>query len=132
MSRDIKVTFPGGKQVDAEDRGMIIHTDQSARNGGEESAPEPFSLFLASIATCAGIYALEFCLTRKLTTEGLSVVMCADRDAERKMYTRIRLEVTPPKDFPEKYRDALVRAVNLCSVKKHLMNPPEFETEMMD
>ena len=48
------VTFPGGKRVDAEYDGFTIKTDQSPKGGGEGSAPQPFDLFLASIATCAG------------------------------------------------------------------------------
>ena len=34
-----------------------IHTDQPAPAGGD-SAPSPFDLFLASIATCMGFYAI--------------------------------------------------------------------------
>ncbi|MBW2050564.1 MAG: osmotically inducible protein OsmC, partial [Deltaproteobacteria bacterium] len=51
----VEVSFPGGKRVDAQIGGFTIKTDQSRDNGGDESAPEPFQLFLASIATCAGI-----------------------------------------------------------------------------
>ena len=50
------VTFPGGKRVDAEYGGFTVRTDQPPQSGGEGSAPQPFDLFLASIATCAGIY----------------------------------------------------------------------------
>ena len=41
MTRTLKLEFPGGKRVDVIDRDMTIRTDQSARNGGEGSAPEP-------------------------------------------------------------------------------------------
>lgn len=128
--KKFSVSFPGGKRVDAHYDGRTVCTDQSVRNGGEGSAPEPFDLFWISQITCVGIYALEFCTTRNLSTEGLSVDLEADRDPEKKMYTKVRIKVTPPKDFPEKYRDAIVRAVNLCSVKKHILNPPEFEIDL--
>jgi hypothetical protein len=29
--------------------------------------------------------------------------------------------------LPQKYRDAIVRAMDSCAVKKHLLLPPEFE-----
>ncbi len=57
MIKTIEVGFPGGKRVDAIIDDRLIQTDQRAENGGEGSAPEPFELFLASIATCAGIFA---------------------------------------------------------------------------
>ncbi|MBN1268143.1 MAG: OsmC family protein [Kiritimatiellae bacterium] len=123
--------FPGGKKVDVELNGVTVRTDQSVKNGGEGSAAEPFTLFLASIAACAGVYALEFCQTRGLSTEGLSVVMSGERDPEKKRYMKFRIEVKTPEDFPDKYREAILRAVNLCSVKKHIVNPPEFEVALV-
>ena len=32
------------------------------KHGGDESAPAPYSLFLASIGTCVGIYVVYFCV----------------------------------------------------------------------
>ncbi|HSO23567.1 MAG TPA: hypothetical protein VLT81_11690, partial [Chondromyces sp.] len=58
------VRFPGGARVEADYNGFEIATDQARDSGGEASAPEPFDLFLASIATCAGIYVLRFCQKR--------------------------------------------------------------------
>ena len=62
----VKVSFPDGKKIDATIGEFTINTDQKKENGGDESAPEPFQLFLASIATCAGIYALNFCQARHI------------------------------------------------------------------
>ena len=58
VEREIKVAFSGGLRIDAEYRGFLIKTDQPVADGGEGSAPAPFDLFLASLATCAGYYAL--------------------------------------------------------------------------
>jgi len=128
--KDITVTFPGGKRVDAHYDGRTVCTDQSVKNGGEGSAPEPFDLFFVSIATCVGIYALEFCETRKLNTEGLSVRLMADRDPEKKLLTPIQIKVTVPGDFPEKYEQAIMRAADLCAVKKHIVNPVDFDLSL--
>ena len=57
---NMKITFPGGKKVNAIYKDFIITTDQSKKEGGEGTSPEPFSLFLASIGTCTGIYILDF------------------------------------------------------------------------
>jgi putative redox protein len=42
------------------------------------------------------------------------------------MVAEIRINVDLPAGFPDKYRDAIVRAVNQCAVKKHMEQPPEF------
>ncbi len=71
----IEVSFPGGKKVDASIKGFTIPTDQPISSGGEGSAPSPFDLFLSSIATCAGIYALGFCESKGIDTTGLKLEM---------------------------------------------------------
>lgn len=124
--KDITVSFPGGKRVDAHYGDRTVQTDQSLKNGGEGSAPEPFDLFFVSMATCVGIYVLEFCSARDLDTEGLGVRLISELDPEQKRYPKIALDITLPSGFPEKYRKAIWRTVNLCTVKKHIINPPEF------
>ena len=126
MAKIVDVSFPGGKRVDARIGETVIKTDQSVKNGGEATAAEPFQLFLASIATCAGIYALEFCLARKLSMEGLSLKMICDRDRELKRYTRMTIDLRLPEGFPEKLVPAIIRSMNLCAVKKHIIEAPEF------
>jgi putative redox protein len=120
------VTFPGNKRVDAQYKGFDIHTDQSVANGGEASAPAPFDLFLASIATCAGIYVLEFCQHRSIPVKNIRLIQKTERNSETRMIEKIIIELFVPPEFPEKYKDAVIRAAQLCSVKKHLFQPPEF------
>ena len=121
------VTFPGGKRVDAEYGGYTIRTDQPPQSGGEGSAPQPFDLFLASMATCAGIYVKGYCDSRGIATEGLGLEMQIEREPEKHRVVRLVLEIKLPEGFPEKHREAVIRAADLCAVKKHILNPPAFE-----
>jgi ribosomal protein S12 methylthiotransferase accessory factor len=123
----MKVTFPGGKRVDAEYGGFTIRTDQSPKGGGEGSAPQPFDLFLASIATCAGIYVKGYCDARGLSSDGLGLEMQIEHDHEAHRIGRLVLDITLPPGFPEKHREAVIRAADLCTVKKHMLQPPAFE-----
>lgn len=125
-----EVTFPGGVRVDASYRGHLLHTDQPAPLG-ENTAPSPYDLFLASIATCAGYYALRFCQERGLSTEGMSLSMTSERDPERKRLRTVRIALTAPAGFPEQYEDAIVRSMDLCAVKKAIADPPEFEMSVV-
>lgn len=125
---EIQVTFPGGKKVNAEIGGRIIPTDQPAAAGGEGSAPTPFDYFLASLATCAGIYVLSFCQEREIQTEGLALTQrmeFGEVEGKRKL-ERVVMDITLPAGFPEKYRKAVTKAAELCTVKKVLADPPEF------
>ncbi len=123
----VEVSFPDGKRIDAKIGKFIINTDQAVANGGDESAPEPFQLFLASIATCAGIYALSFCQSRKISVDGMSLSMECDWDEDKNRYPKMSINLRLPEGFDEKYRKAVIRSMDLCSVKKHMIDPPEFE-----
>ncbi len=127
MANDMIITFAGGKKVNAEYNGFTIKTDQAAHAGGEGSAPEPFSLFLASIGTCAGIYVFAFCESRGIPTEGIRLVQSHQRKENGRGIGRIVITIELPSDFPEKYKDAVISAANLCAVKRHIIDPPVFD-----
>ncbi|GAB4289064.1 MAG: OsmC family protein [Myxococcota bacterium] len=119
------VTFAGGKRVNVEFSGFVVKTDQSRLSGGEGSAPEPFSLFLASIGACAGVYALGFCRSRDIPTEGIRLIQRNIRSKEGRI-EEVEIEIELPSEFPEKYRGAIIRAAEQCAVKKAIENPPKF------
>jgi ribosomal protein S12 methylthiotransferase accessory factor len=120
----IEMEFPGGVAVDARFDGQLVRTDQLAPQGGG-TAPSPFDLFLVSLGTCAGFYALRFCQERGIATAGLGVSLETTQDPESKRLSLVAITLTLPADFPEKYRTAIVRAVDQCSVKKAILSPPE-------
>ncbi len=129
MDREMKISFPGGLRVDAEYKGFVIKTDQPVYSGGDGSAPSPFDLFLVSIAACAGYYVLAFCNERGIPTEKAAVVMKTGKNPETKRIEKLSIEIQLSSEFPEKYKKVLIKAVNDCSVKAHILNPPVFKVE---
>jgi putative redox protein len=120
------IDFPGGARVDAHFGPYTVVTDQPPSGGGEGSAPTPFSLFLASIGACAGIFVLGFCRQRGLPADGIRLVQRMETDPLTHMVARVSLDIRLPPDFPEKYKDAVIRSAEQCTVKKHLEHPPVF------
>ncbi len=129
MENSMNVSFPGGKRVNASYNGFVVETDQSKENGGDATFPEPYDLFLASLATCAGYYVMKFCDGRSIPTDGVSIHQSWERNEEEKRIERINLRIQVSSEFPAKYLKALVRAANTCTVKKIFSNPPEITTE---
>ena len=124
---ELLIDFPGGDRVDAHFGSYTVKTDQPSIAGMPQD-PTPFALFLASIGTCAGIFVLSFCNQRGLSTEGIKIVQRVNQNRGTHMVETIDLEIQIPATFPEKYREALVRSAELCAVKRHLENPPKFNT----
>jgi ribosomal protein S12 methylthiotransferase accessory factor len=121
---DMTFSFPGGARVDGVVDGFVIRTDQPP----DATAPSPFTLFLASIGACAGVYVQAFCRRRGIPTEDIRIVQRNIPDAEG-MVGRVEVVVELPASFPEQYREAVVRAADRCAVKQHLLRPPEIVTE---
>ena len=122
----MEITFDGGKVITAHFKDHIVRTDQSLKNGGENSAPAPFDLFLASIGTCAGIYVKSFCDQRQIPADNIRIIQEVEFNMEKRIPAAIKLDIQLPADFPEKYRDAVINAADLCLVKKTMVDPPEF------
>lgn len=123
---EMRVHFPGGKKVNAEYNGFTHLTDQPTYAGGDGSAPSPFEMFLASLATCAGIYVLGFCQQRGIESKDIELIQSVEVNPQTRMIGKINLEIKLPQDFPEKYRAAVIQSATLCAVKKHMETPPEF------
>jgi putative redox protein len=123
----MEIIFEGGKVVTAYSHGHVIKTDQPVHSGGQNSAPSPYELFLASIGTCSGIYVKSFCDNRNIPTENIRIVQTAEFDEETGLPTNIRIDIKLPPDFPEKYKEAVISVAELCKVKKTMDDPPVFE-----
>ncbi len=123
----INVTFLEGVQINANVDGFDILTDQPEDNGGNNTAPNPYYLFLAGLATCTGFFAQRFCKERNISTVGLGLSLDMERDEETHTTTKIIIELKLPENFPTKYNKAILRAAEQCAVKKTLENPPQIE-----
>ena len=127
MSISMEISFPGGQRVFSKFKEFTIKTDQSIKDGGENTAPTPSDLFFASIGTCTGLYALRFCESRHIDTKELKLSLELQSDPKIHMVNKIVFKIDLPPEFPDKYISALIKSMNLCYVKKHLQQPPQFE-----
>jgi ribosomal protein S12 methylthiotransferase accessory factor len=104
--------------VEAHYDGLTVRTAQDG------SAPAPFDVFLASLGTCAGFYISRFCRLRGIPTEGIRITQLSDQDPDTHMVRTVEIDVALPGNFPERYREAILRAAGQCTVKRHLAVPP--------
>ncbi len=124
----IDIQFDGHKKVNAVIDGFTIKTDQTIQSGGENSAPTPFNLFLASLGTCAGIYVKSFCDQRGIDTVGIRIEMDYVYDQTQKMIVKFIMLIYMPAGFPEQYEAAVIKSASLCAVKRHLN--PDIENDI--
>lgn len=124
---EMDITFAGNKKVLSHYKGFTVASDQPVNEGGDGSAPEPYDLFLASLGTCAGVYVVYFCEKRKIPIDGLKMTVQSDKNKKTNLFESIRMTIQLPVGFPEKYRSAVVRAAEMCTVKRSFKHPPRIE-----
>ncbi len=122
---EMEIQFPGGKRVNSIYKGFLVETDQPESDGGDDTAPEPYDLFLSSMGTCAGVYILYFCESRDIPIDGIKMTLAFEKNEKTHLVEQIHIRIHLPDAFPAKYRKAVVRAAQMCTVKRSLFKPPE-------
>ena len=123
---DMTFTLGAGSRVDGHVGPFTIATDQPP----DATAPTPFTLFLASIGACAAYYVQKFCRTRDIPVDNIRVSQRHEKGATG-LVERVHIGVELPPGFPDRYRTAVLRAADQCTVKKHLEHPPSIDVEAL-
>jgi putative redox protein len=126
----ISVRHLGEDRLAISVRGHALTADQPLGGGGEDTAPTPTELFVASLAACVAFYAERFLRRHGLETEGL-VVACDyawARDPARVGQIDVRLEA--PGLTPDRY-EAFARVVQHCPIHTTLLQPPEVRFQVV-
>lgn len=123
----MEIILGDNQKVTAKYKGFEVLTDQPEKAGGNNEAASPFDLFLISIGTCAGWYVKSFCQKRNISEEGIRVSQKHHFNTDKRMIDRIDIIIHLPETFPDKYKEAVVKTAGQCTVKKHVLDAPEFQ-----
>lgn len=119
------VRFVAGEAYEVTVRGHRVVVDQPVNAGGQDTAPTPTELFVASLATCVAFYAGRYLTRHGYSRDGLAVSagyeMASDRPAR---VSSVRLAVRVPADLPSERCAALRAVVSHCTVHNSLASPP--------
>ncbi len=128
--RDVR--FVAGESYEVSVRGHRVLVDQPLDAGGQDTAPTPTELFVASLATCVAFYAGRYLTRHGYSRDGLAVSAVFDMASDRPArVSGIRLTVLPPADLPADRRRALRAVVSHCTVHNSLSLPPPVAIELI-
>ena len=123
----MNVQYRGGVAFEIAARGHRIICDQPRENYGDDAGLTPPELLLASLAACAGYYAVEYLKTRRLSTEGVEVRLVSSKALKPARLSDFQIEIIVG-DVDERHEDGIRRAVKACLIHNTLLNPPSIET----
>lgn len=128
---EVKVRQLDGVRFAIQARSHTILCDQPVENGGTDAGMTPPELLLASLASCAEFYAVQYLRTRGLAETGVEVTVTAEKLKPPARLGNFRVQVACPVALSDEHREALVRSVHHCLVHTTLLNPPQIDIELM-
>lgn len=128
----MRVEHLGGDRFAIDVRGHRVLVDQPAEAGGQDSAPTPTELFVASLASCVAFYARRYLRRHGLATEGLAVDADFVLGTGPARVSDIDVRITLPDDVPEERRGALLAVASHCTVHNSITQEPDIAVRLAD
>lgn len=127
----MEVAFISGESYEITVRGHRIVVDQPVEAGGDDTAPTPTELLVASLASCVAFYAGRYLTRHGYSRTGLTVSTSFDMSADPpSRVSGIQISVKAPTDLPEARRPALSAVISRCTVHNTLHEPPAVSIEL--
>lgn len=127
----VSVTHLGGDKFEIAVRGHRFTVDQPEAMGGEDTAPTPTELFVASLASCSAFYARRYLSRHDLPIEGLRVETSYEMGTRPSRVTSFDVKVHLPAGVPEDRHKALLAMIDHCTVHSTLTHEPEVTIELV-
>jgi len=127
---EVKVTHLDHVKFAIQSRSHSVICDQPSDNGGEDAGMTPPELMLASLASCAAFYAVQYLHTRNLVQTGVEVSVTADKLRQPARLGNFRIHVSCPVPLTEEQTEGLMRSVHHCLIHNTLLAPPEIKIEL--
>jgi len=130
--RPMRVEHRGGDKFDINVRGHVVRVDQPVRDRGEDTAPTPTELFIASLASCVAFYARRYLARHNLSTGGLAVEATFEMGSKPARVAGIDMRLIVPEGVPTERLEALLAVATHCTVHNTLASEPEVSITLVD
>ena len=124
-ARTVRVEHRGQDKFDIRISGHVVRVDQPSEDGGEDTAPTPTELFIASLASCVAFYARRYLARHDLPTEGLAVETSFEVGSRPARVSGIEVRLVLPDGVPPERRAALLAVAGHCTVHNTLVTTPQ-------
>ena len=128
----MRVEHRGGDKFDINVRGHVVRVDQPVKDRGEDTAPTPTELFIASLASCVAFYARRYLTRHDLPTDGLAVEATFTMGSKPARVAGIAMRLIVPEGVPADRLDALLAVATHCTVHNTLTSEPDVSITLAD
>jgi uncharacterized OsmC-like protein len=126
----LSVSYVAGEAYLVRIREHQLLVDQPFEVGGDDMAPSPVEVFVASLVACVAFYAGRYLTRHGESRQGLEVTagyeLAPDRPAR---VGAIRIRISAP-GLPAERTASLLAVVSHCTVHNSLVRPPQVSIEI--
>ena len=115
----LEAKYVDSKKVEVRVNNFILHTDMPIEAGGQNSAPNPFEMFMASFIACQAVFAMAYIEKNGLKKEDFSFRAEPVYD-DKGLITKMTTIVKIPANFPKDKEVSFINVLKTCKVGKHL------------
>jgi putative redox protein len=124
---EVLIHHLGAAQFEIKARQHTLICDQPAENNGYDEGMTPPELLLASLGSCAAYYAVDYLNRNKLSQEGTTVRVTAEKAKAPFRLDNFTVEVDVPGELDERHLRGVEEAVHRCLIHNTLLHPPQMK-----
>ncbi len=121
----LRVEYESGDKFQIAVRQHSIRVDQPTADGGDDTAPTPTDLFIASLAACVAYYVRRFLSRHGHPVAKLAVTSEVDFASHPHRVGAIDLRIEVPGELDPEQQASLLAVASRCTVHNSLRQPPE-------
>ena len=122
----LEAKYIDAKKVEVRVNNQLVHTDMPVEAGGDNSAPNPFEMFLAAFIACQAVFAMAFIEKNAMNKKDFSFRAEPVYD-DKGLISKITTIVKVPANFPKEKEAHFINVLKTCKVGKHVT----FEKEIL-
>ncbi|MDD4956410.1 MAG: OsmC family protein [Candidatus Omnitrophica bacterium] len=123
----MEISFRGGKKFEVRTRGHELTVDLSPEKGGSDEGMTPPELFIASLGTCIGVYAVSYLNTAGIDPAALKMDVDWSESEDHKKISSIKVMVGLAGTELGGRKKALMAAMDKCLIHNTLREHPSVE-----
>ncbi len=109
-----------------------IQFDVPSGMGGDNRAPTPPEVFIASLGSCVAAFVVQFCIKHEINTDGMSVDVSYEKASNPTRLTDIKVKVNLPNGTCKQRAKALQRVAEHCPVHETIESIEHVEIVVAD
>jgi uncharacterized OsmC-like protein len=121
----MSVKYLEGRSFEASVRNHKFNIDLPLAARGSDTGPTPPELFVASLASCVGMYLVFYCEKAKMDPAGIKIEADYEKTVDR--IEKISVEFSLPSAKSEEEREGALEWAEKCLVHNTILHKPEIK-----